>query len=228
MYTINAKGEKVVLKRKNVGSVDFNCPNCGRGYHRTLWEHVEPGSDDEEFGGFVSAYVDCRCGAKLLVGDSGEDCSVYWLNKAEMQQRAWLKLKTKIRPGQGLYYDLIQVPHGHVPVGKVFLWKRFPLLVREFRDNSYFKCPECGAPSFFKVNYQCPICDDGRDDEHGWLRPKFRRRERRDYFRKFLKDLEVLVLPVLALMGKAWYVRSERRHWRDGDSRRHPGRFYFE
>ena len=218
MYTINAKGEKVVLKRKNVGSVDFHCPNCGRGYHRTLWEHVEPGSDDEEFGGFVSAYVDCRCGAKLLAGDSGEECEIYWLNKAEMQQRAWLKLKPKIRPRQGLYYDLVRVPHGHIPVSKIFLWKRFPLLVREIRGDKYFSCPECGMPSFFKVDVCCRGC--AARGLNRWsvgenILRRWENRSRRDYFRRLLKDLEVLVLPVLALSGSAWYVRSDRRHCSD-------------
>ena len=223
MYTVNAQGQQVKLKRRNVGSVDFHCPNCGRGYHRTLWEHIEPGSDDEEFGGFVSAYVDCRCGAKLLAGDSGEECEIYWLNKGEMQQRAWLKLKPKIRPRQGLYYDLVRVPHGHIPTGKVFLWKRFPLLVREIRGNDYFKCPKCRASSFFKVDDECRMCVAKLDElsPADWCRANIRfvvnsaRRERRDYFRNLLKTLEVLVLPVLALLGKAWYVRSERRHCSD-------------
>ena len=208
----------MVKKRKAVsrllGPVDVECPWCGKNHQCALEETEEIERDD--FGDFLGSppadRFTCACGADLLVIGEPEDFDVIWCNKEKMLLCAWLELKPKVMPIIGNYYDLIRVPHGHIPVSKVFLWKRFPLLVREIRGNDYFKCPSCGGPSFFKVNYQCPICDD----EYGWLRPKFRRRERRDYFRKFLKDLEVLVLPVLALMGKAWYVRSGRHHWKDG------------
>jgi hypothetical protein len=153
----------------------------------------------------------------LVIGDP-DDFDVIWNNEKRMLLQAWLKLEPKVRPRIGNYYDLVRVPHGHVPVGKVFLWKRFPLLVREIRGDDYFKCPECGMPSFFKVDICCRGC--AARGANRWsvgenILRRWENRSRRDYFRKFLKDLEILVLPVLALMGKAWYVRSERRHCSD-------------
>jgi len=209
-------------KRRNVGSAEFSCPNCGFGHSVTLWEEIE---EDDLGAGLVAADpVSCRCGAALLVADDLENVNVYWLNKREMQRRAFLKSKQKIRSINGLYYDLVRVPHGHVPAGKVFLWGRFPLAVKEFRGDNFFKCPECGSPSFFKIDGYCRCCASELDDAgiYEWdifsskMNIRSVRRQRRAYFRCFLKDLEVLVLPVLALFGKAWYVRADRRHWRDG------------
>ncbi len=200
-------------KRRNVGDVDFECPNCGREYHRTLWEEIE---DDGLGGPVTSDAVACKCGAVLFCADDYENVNVYWLNKREMREMTRnyiLKSKIKLRPAVGLYYDLIRVPHGHVPVGKVWLWKRFPLLIKQVRDDKFFKCSQCGSPSFFKTNH-CPNCTC-------WFHPnRLHILARRDYFRNLAKSLEILVLPVLALLGKAWYVHSERLHFRDDYRRR--------
>lgn len=126
----------------------------------------------------------------------------------------------KLRPAAGLYYDLIRVPHGHIPVPRVKLWALLPLPVLEFRDYDFFSCPECGEPSFFKINYACWNCEDvleydcGRKAWRAW-QARVHRRARRIYFRGLVKRLEYLLLPVLLLMGKAWYVRSERKHCSD-------------
>jgi hypothetical protein len=125
----------------------------------------------------------------------------------------------KTKPAQGLYYDLIRVPHGHIPTPMVNLWSHFPLPVKEFRDDDYYFCPECGGPSFFKIDTMCRSCKDiayydvGRA---GWLHAvqKERWRLRRKYFRNFLKRIEYLILPFLVLIGKAWHVRSLRPHFK--------------
>ena len=208
-------------KSRKVGLVSFCCPLCGRLHRVNLYQMVEDEGPDD-FGdvlvGPPSNGLTCKCGAELLVLGDPEDFDVIWFNEKEMIRAAWLKTKPFLRPGQGLYYDLVRVPHGHVPVGKVWLWSRFPLIVKEFRGNTYFKCPECGLPSFFKSDICCRNC--AANGKSSWfvgenILRRWQNRDRRDYFRKFLKDLEVLVLPVLALMGKAWYVRSERRHCSD-------------
>ncbi len=212
-------------KRRNVGSVDFECPNCGREYHRTLWEDVEDGC----VGAIASDVVVCECGAQLLCADDYDGFDVYWLNKRKFEEKRWklwLQTKPHIQPIFGQYYDLIRVPHGHLPVGKVFLWRRLPIPVREIRDDKYFRCPICGETSFFKVSqFDCIICWSKREeqrqqlcrrDNDAWLRLSMRyaaekvRFERSEYFRRFWKQLECLVLPLLVLAGKAWYVRSMR------------------
>lgn len=206
------------IKRRNVGSVDFDCPNCGREYHRTLWEEVE---EDGLGGPVTSDAVSCKCGAVLFCADDYENVNVYWINQREMTRNYILKSRVKLRPAVGLYYDLVRVPHGYVPAGKIWLWKRFPLLVKQIRDDKFFKCPECGSPSFFKIEGYCRECSMGGTVQflnRAWIRGV--QRKRRAYFRRFIKDVEVLFLPVLALLGKAWYVHSERLHNKDGYRRR--------
>ena len=41
------------------------------------------------------------------------------------------------------------------------------------------------------------------------------KRQRREYFRNMRKKIEMLLLPFLVLIGKAWYVRSPRLHYTD-------------
>lgn len=127
----------------------------------------------------------------------------------------------KLRPATGRYYDLVHVPHGHIPAPRIRLWSRLPLPVKEFRSWDFFSCPECGKPSFFKLIYMCRSCEDILEYDvvrAAWVHGQARvaRRARRNYFRAFLKRLEYLMLPVLVLLGKAWYVRSKRQHWSDG------------
>ncbi|MEM1589998.1 MAG: hypothetical protein QW175_06240 [Candidatus Bathyarchaeia archaeon] len=127
----------------------------------------------------------------------GEGCRIY----AYLQQHL-----TRLRPIDGYYYDLIRVPHGHIPVPKVKLWSRLPLPIKEFRDERYYRCPSCGQPSFFKILFTCDEC--WKDN---WRLLGYRKAERRDYFRQFWKRLEYLLLPVLVLTGKAWYVLASSR-----------------
>lgn len=130
---------------------------------------------------------------------------------------------------KGRYYDLIRVPHGHIPVSKLYLWKNYPIEAKETRTYNYFQCPECGNPSFFKVS-SCEydgFYGYGNDaEERRWRR--VRRRERNDYFRRLWKDLEGLALPFLVLIGKAWYVRSDRLHYSDPERRLQEEKFWAE
>jgi len=125
------------------------------------------------------------------------------------------------RPREGRYYDLVRVPHGHIPVPKVNAWSGFPIPFREVRGYDYYRCPNCGGPSFFKVNAMCLDCEDDdfnreyeseedyRSQERDRER-KYRLRVRRDFFRGIWKRLEYLVLPALILLGEAWYVEARR------------------
>jgi hypothetical protein len=134
---------------------------------------------------------------------NGEDCKVF----AYLQQHL-----RKLRPIDGYYYDLIRVPHGHIPVPKANLWSHLPLPIKEFRDECYYRCPSCGEPSFFKIQYVCDECFEDLDDIEQYYYKCFRvRMERRDYFRSFWKRIEYLLLPILVLTGKAWYVLASSR-----------------
>lgn len=117
----------------------------------------------------------------------------------------------KAKAGKGRYYDLIKVPHGHIPVSRIKLWSKLPIPIKAFRGYGFFKCPECGSPSFFQIVQDCGCC--GAFMEDGYER--LLRRKRRRYFKGILKRIESLILPILVLTGKAYYVRSERRHWAD-------------
>ena len=126
-----------------------------------------------------------------------------------------MESKVKIQPKYGRYYDLIRVPHGHIPVPLAKLWSRLPIPVKEIRDENYYSCPVCGEPSFFKIRYACRYCLDEFDYDpklEDWAWKEYQRRMRRDYFRNFLKRIEYLILPFLILIGKAWYVRSIYLH----------------
>jgi hypothetical protein len=112
-----------------------------------------------------------------------------------------------VRPKHGKYYDLIRLPHGHIPVPKVRLWSALPLKVKEVRDWCYFRCPSCGQPSFFKQTFSCSWCAY-IEVSKSWYKHK----KRREYFRSIKKKLEYLFLPFLILTGKAWYVSSIRTH----------------
>jgi hypothetical protein len=207
----------------NVGSVGFSCPWCGKWHRVRLYEFrdVHPNDYGDVLIGPPGNRLTCKCGADLLVLGDPAGFDVLWVNEKDMLLKAWLKLKPKLKPGQGGYYDLIRVPHGHVPVTKVFLWCRLPLPVREIRGDTYFRCPECGSLSFFKVDICCRTCAFGLElnspEEYFRARDRlfnrWQNRDRRDYFRNILKRLECLVLPLLVLLGKAWYVRSKRRKY---------------
>jgi ribosomal protein L37E len=132
----------------------------------------------------------------------------------------------KYTASKGRYYDLILVPHGHIPVSKIKVWRSFPLLCKEQRTESYFHCPTCGGPSFFKIKGSCEECSFWGNKEVSWK--QVRSKERQDYFRRLCKDIEALALPLLAFFGKAWYVRSERLHYSDPERRVQEEAFWAE
>ena len=73
--------------RKKAGDVDFDCPNCGKSLHRTLWASATEIDEDGELTyDFIHAEAKCGCGAALLIADDYESFGVYWLNKKEMTQ----------------------------------------------------------------------------------------------------------------------------------------------
>jgi len=118
----------------------------------------------------------------------------------------------KVRPKDGLYYDLIRVPHGHIPAPMTNLWSALPIPVKDERGCDYYYCPNCGEPSFFKINSWCRTCEawDLVDDE---IVRRYKRRRRRKYFKEIFKRIEYWFLPILILLGKAWYVGSTRLKW---------------
>lgn len=139
------------------------------------------------------------------------------LNTQDSQGVRRKMLLPKQKASQGLYYDLIRVPHGHIPAPKANLWSHFPIPVKELRDWNFYSCPECGDPSFFKINYMCRTCEEMFEYDLGqnaWDAAQRRagRRARRKYFKELLKRIEYLILPFLVLMRKAWYVRSVKHH----------------
>lgn len=132
-------------------------------------------------------------------------------------ERRNLEMSERLRPRYGRYYDLIRVPHGHIPAPLTNLWSLLPVPARESRGSGFYFCPVCGGPSFFKIRYACSWCEEdlGFDDSEDWAWKRYKRKSRRDYFRELFKRIEYLFLPILILLGKAWYVRSTRRHYRD-------------
>jgi len=84
LYTVR-DGNKVPIKLRKVGEIDFNCPNCGRSFHRALWEHVDD-PDDDLYTPLIAAYAQCQCGASLMCADNMENFAVYWLNRKEMER----------------------------------------------------------------------------------------------------------------------------------------------
>jgi len=73
--------------RKNVGSVSFTCPKCGRSHSRTLWAeatefYADTGKPTSEGYGFVrTEVVVCPCGAQLIAADDCENVNIYWINR---------------------------------------------------------------------------------------------------------------------------------------------------
>ena len=109
------------------------------------------------------------------------------------------------------YYDLVRIPHGHIPVPRIKLWKYLPMPIKEIRTYGYFHCPECGSPSFFKIIDYCMNCYPLREGYEERCNQRLKGEKNRDRWKK----LEYMLLPLLVLLGKAWYVPSERIHQRD-------------
>ncbi|DBA34712.1 TPA_asm: hypothetical protein vir519_00047 [Caudoviricetes sp. vir519] len=112
----------------------------------------------------------------------------------------------------GDYYDLIQVPSGHIPITMVKLWKILPLPVLGKRTDEFFSCPRCKRKSFYAG--VCRICRDElnaewNDDEQrefwGGFWVDYRKREQ---IRSKKKRKEYILLPFFVLAGKAGYIES--------------------
>ncbi|MBU7045015.1 MAG: hypothetical protein HXS54_01150 [Theionarchaea archaeon] len=114
------------------------------------------------------------------------------------------------------YYDLIQTPHGHTPaplIPKIFY--NLPIPAGKKRDNSFYSCPECGRPSFFKIKRWCSICNDkfyygGNEELYEEYYKRCLKRQSLDRMRLKLKKIEVFLLPILIVFRLARYNRSER------------------
>ena len=120
----------------------------------------------------------------------------------------------KTKPKDGLYYDLIRVPSGHIPAPKANLWSHLPIPVKEERYWDFYYCPFCGQPSFYKgVCRDCEMQFSGSNVVSNY----YYKRRRREYFRKIKKRLQYLFLPFLIAIGEAWYVHSKIKHYWDYD-----------
>jgi len=124
------------------------------------------------------------------------------------------------------YYDLIRLPHGHWPAPMLFfLWKYLPIPRGKPRDDSFYKCHECGRNSFFKILRWCDICESELqncyDSEFNWdklkyedkkekLNNNYQKRLKRENKRFLLKKIEHIFLPILLLFGKVKYNKSTR------------------
>ena len=73
--------------RRKAGEVDFDCPNCGKALHRTIWGNATEIDEDGELTyDFFEAQAKCRCGAAILVAETDYEggMELFWLNKKEM------------------------------------------------------------------------------------------------------------------------------------------------
>jgi hypothetical protein len=145
---------------------------------------------------------------KRTIVDDKADALQYAVNSTILHRMKVMNLEA-VRSVNGKYYDLIKLPSGHYPAPKLRLWKRLPIPVQGIRHSSTFRCPRCGRVSFFKSTYGCFWCENYGHSMSVSVRRKIRRRE---YFRNLRKKLELLILPVLVLLGKAYYMTSIRTH----------------
>lgn len=107
-----------------------------------------------------------------------------------------------------LYYDLVKIPHGHVPAPMVRFWRWLPMPLNGYRTEWTFSCPVCGEPSFFKIWDMCWDCEQYGDWSYD--DDRYKRRREREKWRRRWKTLEYVFLPLLVLLGKSWYLRSTR------------------
>jgi len=110
-----------------------------------------------------------------------------------------------VKPQEACYYDLIRLPHGHVPAPKAHFWSWLSVPVKTVRDYNTFTCPTCGEGTFFKTWSDCGNC---RYDFNDLSASHYD--ERREKLRGILKNLEYALLPLLILLGEAWYMPSTR------------------
>ena len=107
------------------------------------------------------------------------------------------------QPNNSNYYDLVRIPHGHIPAPMIKFWGWIPIPVKGTRSYNTFHCPVCGSPSFYKTGYGCHECQYDYEQE-------FKRYHKREQRRKNWKRLEHAILPLLVILGKVWYMPSER------------------
>lgn len=125
-----------------------------------------------------------------------------------MPQRVKFEAPDSVKPRDACYYDLLRVPHGHTPAPMAHFWGWLPIPVKGVRDSYTFSCPNCGEGSFFKTYTNCPNCryDEWGDENYG----ESHYNAKREKWRRRLKDIEYALLPLLILLGKAWYMPSIR------------------
>ena len=89
MPLTQAQMEKMLEEapRREVGDVDFECPNCENMLHEKIYEDAfEVDEDGTLFYDGALATSVCKCGASLLVAWQPDgQAELYWLNKKEMQ-----------------------------------------------------------------------------------------------------------------------------------------------
>jgi len=113
------------------------------------------------------------------------------------------------------YYDLIEIPHGHIPAPMVRFWDWLPIPVGDNRNYHTYYCPRCGEPSFFKQDFACQRCDLKMDwSDFNNIR-RWDEYQDREKWRNRWKQLEYIFLPILVLLGKAKYMKSVRIHYTD-------------
>jgi len=106
------------------------------------------------------------------------------------------------------YYDLVSIPHGHIPAPMIKFWDWLPIPIKGQRDYSTFHCQICGSPSFFKQGHGCHDCGGSyirMDDEKEWVKHQGKEKTRKKW-----KRFEHAILPLLVLFGKASYMPSVR------------------
>jgi len=110
------------------------------------------------------------------------------------------------QPKNANYYDLVKIPHGHIPAPMIKFWGWLPIPEGPQRTYNTFHCPTCGSPSFFKTGLSCPDCEwNQEDNEQTWKKYIKRENGRRKW-----KRFEHAILPLLVLTGQAKYMVSER------------------
>ena len=114
------------------------------------------------------------------------------------------------------YYDLVRIPHGHFPgplIPEIF--KYLPIPAGKKRDDSFYSCPECGRPTFFKITKWCKDCKDmiyfSEEKEYQQHYERWQKRKVEDKRRLKFKKIEIYLLPILIILGLARYNKSIRK-----------------
>ena len=128
-------------------------------------------------------------------GITGVLCMVEpWMTNEVMEVKK-MKFRT---PRHGDYYDLIEVPSGHIPTPMARLWKFLPLPVCGQRTQEFFECPFCHEKSFFSG--PCGYCEPHMAENDAYYF--------NEEYRSGRKKIEYIFLPILVLFGKAGYIEA--------------------